>query len=164
MHQTTYGNILSVRNLMSGGSLQAGNDRQIASFSIAGKSVTGVTLTLTSMEFILQKSNVAVSRIRIGGAAALEQQDCGLEQTDILRITCTLIPDTFKTIGSAPRTISIYADLAVSGDSGSLQLQFEGRGKVGQNGALRWNDGTSTFNWIEATVPLENGPAWTVTK
>ncbi len=164
MHQSTHGTILAVRNLLSSGPIKAGNDQLIASFSIAGKSATGATLTLSSLEFILQKSNVTVSHIRIGGAAALEQQDCGLEQTDILRITCTLIPDTFKTIGSTPRTISIYADLAVSGDTGSLQLLFEGRGKVGQNGALRWNDGTSTFNWIEATVPLENGPAWTVTK
>ncbi len=164
MHQTTYGNILSVRNLMSGGSLQAGTDRRIASFSIVGHSATGVTLNISSLEFIVQKANVTASRIRIGGAAALEQQDCGLEQTDILRIACTVIPDSFKTIGSAPRTISIYADLAVSGDSGSLQLLFEGRGKIGQNGAMRWNDGSSTFNWIEATVPLENGPAWTVTK
>lgn len=164
MHQSAHGNIVAVRNLMTGGSMKVGNDKLIASFSVAGRSATGATLSISSLEFILQKANVTASHIRIGGSNALEQEDCGLEQTDILRITCTLIPENFRTIGSAPRVISIYADLAVSGDSGSLQLLFESRGKIGQNGALRWNDGTSTFNWIEAGMPLENGPAWTVTK
>lgn len=164
MHQSANANILSVRNILTSGTLTAGADRKIASFSIAGRSATGATLALSSLEFIVQKANVTASRIRIGGEAALEQQDCGLEQTDILRIVCTVIPDNFKTIGSTPRTISIYADLAVSGDSGSLQLLFEGRGRIGQNGALRWSDGSSTFNWIEAEVPLENGPQWSVAK
>lgn len=164
MHQSTHGNILAVRNLMSAGSVQAGNDKLIASFSVAGKAATDATLTISSLEFILQKVNVTASHIRIGGSTALEQEDCGLEQTDILRITCTVIPENFRTIGSAPRVVSIYADLAVSGDAGTLQLLFEGPGRIGQNGALRWNDGSSTFNWIEAATPLENGPAWTVTK
>lgn len=166
MHQTAHGMVLGVRNLMSGGSVQAGADRQIASFALTGKSVTGATLTLNSMEFILQKTNVSATHIRIGGPAAIQQADCGLEQTDILRVTCTVIPESFSTLSSVPRTISVYADLAVaaSGDTGNLQLLFEGPGRIGQNGALRWNDGTSTFNWIEPSVPLQNGPSWTVTK
>lgn len=166
MHQTAHGNMLAVRNLMQNGSLATGNDKQIASFALTAKSVTGATLTLNSMEFILQKTNVSATHIRIGGPLSIQQEDCGLEQTDILRVTCTVIPDDFSTISSVPRTLSIYADLAVASgsDTGSLQLLFEGPGKIGQNGALRWNDGTSTFNWIEASATLQNGPLWTVTK
>jgi len=166
LHQTAHGDMVGVRNLMQNGSLSSGNDKQIASFALTAKSVTGATLTLNSMEFILQKTNISATHIRIGGPSAIQQEDCGLEQTDILRVTCTVIPDDFSTITMTPRTISIYADLAVANgsDTGSLQLLFEGPGKIGQNGALRWNDGTSTFNWIESSTTLQNGPLWTVTK
>jgi len=166
MHQTTQARVTAVRNVMSPGSIQAGSDKQIASFSISGKSVSGATLSIANIEFILQKTNVSATHIRIGGSSAVEQADCGLEQAEILRITCPVIPDSFKTIGTTPRVISIYADVAVgdAGNTGSLQLLFEGRGKIGQNGAIRWSDGTASYNWVEPETTLENGPMWTVSK
>lgn len=168
MHQTSHARVTSVRNaLSSAGTLQVGNDKLLATFSIGGMSVTGATLTLKNLEFILQKSGVSASHIRIGGSNAVQQADCGLEQqATVLLVTCPVIPDAFQTIGTAPTAISIYADVGLSdaNASGTIQLQFEGRGKIGQNGALRWNDGTATFNWIEADAVLENGTQWTVTK
>lgn len=167
LHQTSHGRILSVRNaLPPGGTVQDGIRKQIASFSVSGQSATGAALAVKGFQFVLQKANLNVSNIRIGSSAEIEQQDCGLEQTDILRITCSTIPDNLKTVGSQPRVLSIFATLAVgdSASTGSLQLLFEGVGKIGQTGGVQWSDGTSNFNWMEAGTVLENGPLWTVTK
>ena len=166
MHQTAQADITAIRNSLSSSStMSAGTNQKIASFNISGLAASGSILTLSEMDFVLQRTDVTVSHIRIGGDAAINQADCGSEQTDLLRISCPVIPDSVKTISTTPQTISIFGDVTDTGaGNGQLQLVFEGPGAIGQNGAIKWNDGSATFNWIEASTPLQNGTIWTVTK
>ncbi len=125
-----------------------------------------MTALIDGMQFYLRRTNVNVTNIRIGGATDIDQTSCGIETTDVTLVFCAPVPENLRTVGSAPRVLSIYATLSVGSEAatGTVQLEFIGHGKIGQAGGVQWGDGTSRFNWIEADVPLENAPQWTVTK
>ena len=165
-HQTALGRITSVRNMLATSmSVQAGSDRTLATFAVGGRAVTGTTLQLSSLTFLIQSNDVSLSRIRIGGAIELLQQDCGVERGTQTFVTCSVIPNEYKNISSPPTSLSLFADVALIGSAttGSIQIRSIGNGSVGQSGSVRWTDGSGTFNWIESDVSLDHGPVLTIT-
>lgn len=167
LHQTAHARLTGVENMLSSAAgLKEGSAREIARMRFEGKTVTGATLTLLNIDLILETTNVTVSNIRIGGPTVAVQGDCSVERFGTTRVSCAVLPDNYKVVGSGGLILSLFADvdLPESAQTGSLQTVFEGPGKLGQNGSIRWSDATGSYNWIEEGTPLESGPAWTVTK
>ncbi len=167
LHQTALGRITSVRNTAGPANSQVqGTNRLLGTFRFTAETVTGATLHIKEMNFLLETMAVSLARPRIGGAAAVEQQDCAIEQTTVVRITCPVIPESKSMFVNGSAEISVYADLTLQSGStsGTIQIKPDGRGSIGTFGAIRWSDGGGTFTWIEADVPLETGPIVTVTK
>jgi hypothetical protein len=165
VHQTADGHITAVRNAGSGSyAMKIGSDRILGKFAISGETTTGGLVSLSSMEFTLQSTDALVSNIRIGGPSPVQQADCGIDTVQASHVICSNIPDEFKAIGRSPLIITVYGDvgLRTGSTAGALQIIFAGRGQVGQNGAIRWQDGIGKYNWLESIVPLENGTMWTV--
>ncbi len=166
-HQTTDGRIKSLLNAGSGSAaLSVGNNHLLGRFAIAGEVMTGGQLRMTGLEFTIASTNATVSNIRIGSEFPVQQKDCGIDTVQASHITCSIIPEEFAGIGNTgPTMLSVYGDvtLGAGATSGTLQMIFSlGRGKIGQNGALRWEDSSGHYNWVEASVPFENGTVWTV--
>ena len=146
--------------------MQQGANRKLGQFTVSAEVMADQLVQLRSLQFVLETSDVTVSRIRIGGASPLEQADCGIEATDKTRVSCDIIPDAFQYVGSTPITLSIFADvqLKLAEKPGAVQLIAEKRGKIGENGGVRWGDGSGIFNWIEESTPFDSSPRWTVVK
>ncbi len=166
-HQTSLGHITMMYNtLATSMSIEEETHRQLASFAIGGRAVTGSTVRLSGLTFLLQSNDIQISNVRIGGTNELEQEGCGIERGTTTLISCPVIPELYQALSGTPVNISLFADVELSGaaTAGSLQLRSIGNGAIGQNGTVQWTDGTGTFNWIEEDVLLNNGPFITVTK
>lgn len=163
--QTAEARITGVTNAGSGTSImRATNNRLLGRFLISGLTVTGGVLNIDSLDFNLATSDASVTNIRIGGPASIQQAGCAVDSTISTHITCPVLPDGFKTVGTTPLDLSIYGDVTLrSGSAGGwLQILFPGRGMIGQTGSVRWSDTVGHYNWIESTAALQNGTLWTV--
>lgn len=166
-HRTAFGRITGMRNaLATSMSVQEGTRKMLASFAVSARSLTGSTVRLQSLTFILQTNDVSVSYVRVGGSAAIQQADCSVQQGDQVLIVCPVIPEELAAVSLTPATLSLYGDLALKtgASSGSVQIRSVGSGMIGQEGTIRWTDSVGTFNWVEQGVLLEHGPVLTVTK
>lgn len=166
LHQTSYGRVTGMKNTLATSlSVQQGATRQLGTFQLTGQSASGGILQIDSLVFEIQASDVAFTNIRIGGSPSLQQTDCSIERAERNIVTCP-IPEALRTVSINPISLSIFADLTVAAakTSGNVQLKAEGTGKIGQNGSIRWNDGSTTFHWVEEGTPTESGPMVTVTK
>lgn len=166
-HQTALGRITSVTNTVGSAiSVTQGMNKLLGTFRVTAETLTGVTLTIKEANFLLETNAVNLSRPRIGGVHAAEQQDCATERATVVRITCPVIPESRSVLSSGSGSVSLYGDLELQSgsDNGSIRIIPDGRGGIGSFGALRWTDGGGTFTWIEFDVPLESGPLVTVTK
>lgn len=165
-HQTSFGRIVSVQSaLPASGTLQAGEQRQIASLRLRAQNGTGGTVSLDGLELLATVSDASISNVRIGDLATKRLSGCGIEKLDVLVISCGNLPSTIAVIPSEGLVISVYADVALTGTAnGSVSIAMEGRGAIGTSGSVTWSDGASVFNWIEADAPFGGGVSWTVTK
>lgn len=166
LHQTATSHITAVQNAGSGSAtVTAGSSRTIGTFRVSGETMTGGSLILEALNFTLQATGVSASHYRIGGPSVIQQADCSADTSVPQHITCTVIPSAFQTIHNSV-TISVFADVSLNPGAagGELQLTFDGRGQIGQSGAVHWSDQVGHYTWIESTVPLENGTAWTVSQ
>lgn len=166
-HQTTDARLTAVRNDgQSTATMVAGSNKVIGTFALSGEVMTGGVLNLASLDFNLQSTDVTVSNIRIGGPSPVQQMDCGIDSVQMSHVTCSVIPEDFREIGATPEIITVYGDVSLRAGvtQGMLQMVFGlGRGKIGQNGSVKWKDSAGTYNWLEASTVLENGTVWTVT-
>lgn len=164
-HQTSDSRVTGVSNAGSPtDTMTPGNRRLIGKFAITGQTATGGILHVTGLTFTIDAYQVSVSNIRIGGAAEVEQADCGIDSAQNGRVVCGVIPELYREVSKDARILSVYADVAVNEghQDGSLRIMFAGRGQIGQAGALKWEDSTGRYNWVEAEVPFESGTLWTV--
>ena len=166
-HQTTDGRITAVTNAGSGAStLKIGSNKILGQFAVSAETTTGGLVSLASMEFTLQSTDASVTNIRIGGPSPVQQAGCGVDTVQSSHVVCSVIPDAFQALGKTPIIITVYGDVSLrtGSNAGSLQIIFSGPGQVGQSGAVHWQDDVGHYNWLESTVPLQNGTAWTVTQ
>lgn len=166
IHQTALSRITGLTSIDAVGSIEEGQSKKLATFQLTGETTTGATLRIESLEFLLQTTDVNLSHLRIGGEDPLEQADCSIELNNGTRVICAVIPEAFRRIGTEPVVLSIYGDIVLRQgvQSGTLQVVAEQRGAIGQSGTLRWSDGSGTFNWIEAWIPLVSPPQATITR
>ncbi len=166
MHQTALAALRSVKNTLSAnGTLQTGSNRQIAAFTFSGVILPGATINLSELSARLELEGVTVSNVRIGGPSEVQQASCSFEGFDATRVFCPVIPDMVKYLESGTgRILSLYATVMNAGNgTHTLRAYLESAGAIGQNGAVRWTDGTGRFTWIESNQFPVSGTKWTVT-
>ena len=166
VHQTSFATLTrAVSTLPMIGTIQAGEQRQIASFRLESDTATGATLSIESVELIMTAANVNVSNVRIGDVAKNSFVDCGLEKLERIYVTCGVLPENLTNVPASGLNVSVYADLAVLGSgNGSLFVEMESRGMIGQPGTFTWSDEIGQFSWIEEDVPFGGNVTWTITK
>jgi hypothetical protein len=154
-HQTAQGRITSVKNAMEEtGVLPPGPNQQLASFRFSAESVAGTSVRIEHLEFQVSKSSdVAVSNWRLMTTDSPDYVSCTLSNGTV--VSCLSLPETFGAI-SGSRTLRLVGDVVL--DQGAqhpyLQVSLGQPGTVGENGAIRWTDGTGHFNWVELPAPI----------
>lgn len=166
VHQTAFGRMVSMASaLPSSGSVQEGSQRLVASFRATSDTATGGTVSVQGFEMIAALSDVGMSNVRIGDAAQNRLADCGIQHTEQTVVICDAMPEGFGVVSAEGLTVNVYADLALTGSkNGVLNLTFNDRGRIGDNGSLTWTDGASSFTWLEEGGTFGGVASWTVTK
>jgi len=163
-HQTSDARITGLSNAGSPTDVMTpGTKRLIGKFAISGQTATGGVLRVTGLSFVRESNHISLSNIRIGGPAEVEQADCGIDAQSN-RVTCGVIPEGYRSVGASALILSVFADVTIDEgfQEGTLRITLPGRGQIGQVGALKWEDSSGRYNWIEADVPFESGTLWTV--
>lgn len=166
-HQTALGSIVSVRDdLGSALTVAQGQKKLLGTFTVAGRAASGASVRVESLSFTLLATDVSVTNLKIGGTSAVQQGDCSTERFDDRTILTCLVPESMRDITTAPVTLNVYGDLTVAAakQTGTVHLSSLGTGGIGSSGAVRWNDVSHSFTWIEGDAILESGPVVTVTK
>lgn len=162
-HQTAIAAVTGLRNtLASSMTVTEGSQKLLASYAL---SATGGSVTLQEFTFAVEMSNVQMTRPRIGGQSTVLQQDCGMYNSNgVLFVSCTVFPEWMRSFRETLE-FSLVADVSLTDSSspGTLRIRPVDRGSIGQNGAIRFGDGTTIFSWIESNRPLEAGPNVTIT-
>ncbi len=166
VHQTAFGRLTrATSTLPTSGTIQAGARRQIASVRLTAETATGSTVSVQGVEFLTTLADLTLSNIVIGDAAKGQLVECGFEKQERIVISCGLLPEQLSTIPATGLTVSVYADLALTGPgNGYVALKLEDRGRIGLNGSFTWGDESGRFTWIEEGIPFGGDTSWTVTK
>lgn len=152
-HQTAQARLTSVRNALSAtDSLPVGTRQLVGGFTFEGTHIAGASLALTELEFQMSKSaGVTVSNFVLGAADTSFTASCSSTGDTV---GC-IVPSELGVIASDPRTLRLFADVSVTGASGySLQISLNQPGNPNEIGAIRWSDGSGTFNWTEFSAPI----------
>lgn len=157
-HQTAQAEITEVKNaLKENEALPVGTDQLIAGFSIGGRKIAGAELAVETLEFDLSKASaVTVSSVQLGASDTSTRSPCTVSSQTI---SCASIPAEIGSIGSGPRTVRLFADIALASGTQNpfLQISLNQPGSIGVNGAIRWTDGTGHFTWVEMEAPIARG-------
>jgi hypothetical protein len=166
VHQTAFGRMVTATSaLPASGTVQAGSQRLIASLRVTSDTATGGAVSVQGLEVIASLADVGMTNVRIGNATQNRLADCGIQRLEQTVITCDAMPEGFGVVPPAGLTVNVYADLALTGaNNGTLNLTFNDRGRIGDNGSLTWSDGASSFTWLEEGSPFGGMASWTVTK
>jgi hypothetical protein len=154
-HQTTQGKIVSVANALSEtDSLPVGTNQLLAGFTFTGSHVADTSLRLRELEFQISKSSsVSVRNWQLGTNDSSDRVLCTVNDQVV---TCSTISPELGTLTSGPRTLRLFGDVTLEPGASQyfLQVSLNQPGTIGQNGAIRWNDGSSDFVWTELTAPI----------
>lgn len=164
VHQTSFGRLTRATSALPAiGTVRAGSRRQIASVRVNAQTATGGSVYLRGIDFLVTMSDVTVSNIVIGDAATGVLADCGLDKQERIVISCGQLPDGLSLVPAAGLTVSVYADLALSGPgNGQLSMKLEKPGRIGDTGSFTWSDTSGQFTWIEEGLPFGGDVSWTV--
>lgn len=126
--------------------LVPGPTQEIGAFRFAG--VTGhpsADLTVTKIVFQVEQTGVTLSNayMRVDGGNTTHA--CTISGS---QITCQNLPESFGALEDGPRTLRVYADIAVGSGLISLRLSINDPGTIDTAGSITWTDGTTVFTWI----------------
>ncbi|MBI2524163.1 S-layer homology domain-containing protein [Candidatus Peregrinibacteria bacterium] len=161
-HQTIQARITSVRNAGdSQGTIGNGVQKNVAAFAFLGVSLPETTLFLEELLFQIRGQNVDTSQWRLErqGGPSIE---CFRADQEGTTVTCPIIAEEFGILHESPTVFILHADVKHTDDNASLQVILDAKGGVGENGALRWSDGTGHYNWVDLPTPLAAGTQWEV--
>lgn len=161
-HQTVQSQITSIRKAGERqGKLEDGRQKNIAAFAFAGITPSETSLSLEELLFTIRGQNVDASQWRLEkeGGASLE---CFRVYRDDTALTCPILAEEFGALHESPTVFTVRADVKHTGDDASLQLLLDPPGTLGENGAIRWSDGTGHYNWVDLPGPLASGTQWEV--
>ncbi|MBI3331811.1 hypothetical protein HYZ99_02515, partial [Candidatus Peregrinibacteria bacterium] len=155
MHQTAQAEFTIITNALSAtDGLPVGTNQLVAGFSFDGDAVPQATLAIETLEFdIAKSSSVTVSNFQLGATDTSTRTPCTLSSTTV---TCSSIPAELGAIGSSPRQLRLFADVALASGAQNpfLQISLNQPGSIGSNGAVRWTDGTGHFTWVDMEAPV----------
>jgi hypothetical protein len=104
-------------------------------------------------------SEVALSNLFIRGNDVETEHSCSISSSVI---TCSSIPASIGNLQS-PRTITVYADVALSGSHHDphILLELNRAGRPGAAGDITWSDGKTSFTWVPFKhQPVARGTSW----
>jgi hypothetical protein len=160
-HQTVQALITGVTNVGPEDSfIPRGSHQLLAAFSFSGVVLLGTNLKIRQLEFTANKSGMAVQNWQIGTPGSTDYLPCSVNDASV---SCLSLPDDFGTVDpSTPRVLQLYGDVSV--DDGaknpSLEVDLTQPGQIGENGAIRWTDGTGDYTWTELSTPVARGTKW----
>ncbi|NOS67285.1 MAG: S-layer homology domain-containing protein [Candidatus Peribacteraceae bacterium] len=161
-HQTSMGRITSVTNAQeASGVLPLGPNSQLASFTITGSAVQGVTLKIEHLTFNVSASSlIAVTNWKLTIPGSGETWPCSFNGGDSA-VSCSSLPDSLGTF-SVSRTFRLSGDVTLNSGSTdkNMQISLSRAGNLITNGSVRWTDETGHFNWVELDEPLARSTRW----
>ena len=157
-HQTAQAEITEAKNaLKDTEALPVGTDQVIAGFSIGGVKISGARLAIETLEFeVAKSSSVTIAGVELGATDSNVRSACTVSgQT----VSCAAIPPEIGEIGGSPRPLRLFADVTLSSGAQNpfLQVTLNQPGIIGENGAIRWTDGTGHFTWVDMEAPVARG-------
>ncbi|MFA6523714.1 MAG: S-layer homology domain-containing protein [Candidatus Peribacteraceae bacterium] len=161
-HQTVQARITSVSNAMDKeGLLPIGINRQLAAFTFIGSSISGSDPYIENLDFQLSKSaGVSVTNWGIRNRDGTIQKACSISDNVLSCLNLDHDLTAFSTNFSP--TIFLYGDVTL--DQGAqnnyLEIDLNNPGALGENGDIRWTDGTGHFTWVELEAPIAKGTPW----
>lgn len=162
-HQTVQGRITAVRNaLEEDGVLENGTDRLVGTFAMTGEALPETTLSIKEFQFTVEETGVEGSKWRLkrDRVGAIE---CSRTYGNDRLITCPIIEGGLGAVGNEPVTFNVLADVkAVGTEERRLRVFLDAPGGVGEEGAVRWSDGTVDYTWLELPQPMATGTLWQV--
>ncbi|MDD5751029.1 MAG: S-layer homology domain-containing protein [Candidatus Peribacteraceae bacterium] len=129
--------------------LISGTQRTIGSFRFRGTRGDGsADLRVTDLAANVGTAGlVTLTNVQLGADGFTERFPCSMAGNTV---TCSGITDSFGSVTSGERTLTLYADVAVSGTSknAGLQVSLTPAGSPSSAGAVTWTDGSSSFDWV----------------
>ena len=155
--------IIEVRNAGdTSGILVPGNGLEIGAFYFAGATGhSAASLKINAIDFTLGITGgvtIASPYLRVSGSS--DVHNCSIVSSVI---TCSALPDSFGEIDDGSRTLRLYGDITVPGNSQSarLQVSINNPGSPSTAGDITWTDGVTTFTWVDtANYPLARGTSY----
>ena len=160
IHQTARAMITKVSNGgQDNGILIAGNHMRIGSFQFKSRESTGsgsAEVELTNLTINVNTGNgITLTNIWLSANDTSDEMTCSIASNII---TCSSINPIFGVVPEdiLPRTLTLYADIAIASDvrSSNLQLSINDSGGVMSNGSIQWTDGEANFHWIPGDMPV----------
>jgi hypothetical protein len=167
-HQTVQARITDVKNTMPPVvDLSTGENILLGEVEISGDFLDGAELRLNHITFkIVVRDGVSVSDFMLGAAHSVGHVQCSLG--DSVSINCLNIPASVGMIENGSVLLQLRGDMVVSDSSADpkLRIDIDNPGSIsttinpGRIGAIRWGDGTGTYNWTELSNPIVQGSEW----
>lgn len=139
-------------------SLIAGPQREIGRFSFEGRRSDGTAkIFLTDLVFQIESiGGVTVTNVKLAADGIPQKASCTVSG-DI--ITCAALDASYGSLIEAPRTITLYGDVATlqNVQNASLRITLNNPGDFLNEGAITWYDGTTMFDWTQFDGPVAQG-------
>jgi hypothetical protein len=150
-HETALSAITRIeRNGQERGVFTPGTGKRIASFDIAAELSRDADAdpALETINFSVNypSSKVTIQNIVLRGDGADTAHDCTLSS---FVITCEDIPSFIGSL-EAPRTLSLYANVSVTGTHRNpfLEVSINNPGRTNNTGDIIWTDGKTEMTWV----------------
>jgi len=118
----------------------------------ADPAITAITFSVS------HPSEVSVTNPVLRDPSAGTETDCSVVSSTIVCTSISADVGAFQ----EPRTLSLYADVAVNGSNANpfLQIEINQAGGVSSAGTMTWTDGETSFDWVPFASPVVQGTAW----
>lgn len=161
LFQTALARITEVsNNLSSQGFLAPGTERLLADFTIEAETPESQhSVELETLTFTVEKpSDVTLSNVELRNEDSSVITNCSVISDTVL---CSSIDPSIGTVDTT-RRMRVYGDIAIGGSSADpyLRLVLNQPGTPSVDGAIEWNDGDTTFTWVDLGQPVLQGTNW----
>lgn len=162
VHQTVQARLDQIEQRGESGPLTEGIDRPLGTFAFAGTIPPETDLRLVELLIRMRAEGVDVTKWRLRrGSIAME---CFRTYGEDTLLTCPGIPVEIGRLTEGQLVLELRGDVKRTGNVTApfLELSLASAGKPGENGALRWTDGSKEYNWVDLPGPLTENARWTL--
>lgn len=162
VHQTVQARLDQIEQRGESGPLTEGIDRLLGTFAFAGTIPPETDLRLVELLIRMRADGVDVTKWRLRhGSIAME---CFRTYGEDTLLTCPGIPAEIGRLIDGHLVLELRGDVKRTGEVTApfLELSLASAGNPGENGALRWMDGSKEYNWVDLPGPLTENARWTL--